>query len=157
MSDRTPSVAGPSFTLVPATELPERQGLVSFIGSTQRSGRWRVPRHLRVVAVAGNVELDLREAVLSEGTTHIEIAAFVGNVEITVPPGVRVESEGDATVGNFMYAAGRWPATAPGAPVLRLSGTAFLANVETRVRELGGRGARRLSRRGGNDAPHPDE
>jgi hypothetical protein len=156
VSDRTPRGAGRSFALVPAGELPERQGIVSFIGSTQRSGRWRVPRHLRVVAVAGNVELDLREAVLSEGTTHIEIAAFAGNVEITVPPGVRVESAGDAMAGNFMCAAGRWPAPAPGAPVLRLSGTAFLANVEARVREVG-RSVRRLPGRGGDDdAPRPN-
>jgi hypothetical protein len=92
---------------------------------------------MRVVAVAGSVELDLREALIAEGTTHIELRSIAGSVEITVPPGVRVEWEGDSVVGSYVFAAGRHRAPGPGAPVIRISGTAIFSSVEAKVRAVG--------------------
>ncbi len=137
MSQGPPGGESRSFSVVPAGEVPERTGLVSFLGSSKRRGGWRVPRHLRVATILGDVKLDLREAVMADGTTHIEILAVFGSVDIIVPPGVAVESEGDSIFGSFDYAAGGHVPPGPGAPVVRISGTSVFSSIETRVRARG--------------------
>jgi len=43
-------------------ERATRAGVVSFLSSNEREGRWQLPRRYRALAVLGNVELDLRRA-----------------------------------------------------------------------------------------------
>ncbi|PYO79572.1 MAG: hypothetical protein DMD63_03820, partial [Gemmatimonadetes bacterium] len=64
-------------------------GVVSFLSSTEREGKWELPRRFRALAVLGNVELDLRAADVGYGLSVIEAVAVMGNVEITVPPRLR--------------------------------------------------------------------
>jgi hypothetical protein len=93
---------------------------------------------MRVATVFGNVELDLREAEISEGITEIEVMAVFGNCEITIPAGVRVDCTGDGFAGNFelhMAGGGGVPFDAPAdAPMIRIRGTAYFANVEAKIR-----------------------
>ena len=53
--------------LVRAT--PAMSGVVSFLSSTERKGRWQLPRRFSALAVMGNVELDLREAEVGFGVS----------------------------------------------------------------------------------------
>src|SRR5436305_2080705 len=76
-------------------------GVVSFLSSNEREGRWQVPRHFRALAVLGNVELDLREAEIGYGLSVIEAVAVLGNVEIKVLPDISVECDGDSLMGTF--------------------------------------------------------
>src|SRR6266568_3739346 len=76
-------------------------GVVSFLSSTEREGRWQLPRRFRALAVMGNVELDLRAAEIGYGLSVIEAVAVMGNVEITVPPEIAVECDGDSFLGTF--------------------------------------------------------
>src|SRR5882762_2682682 len=69
-------------------------GVVSFLSSAEREGRWQLPRRFRALAVMGNVELDLRAAEIGYGLSVIEAVSVMGNVEITVPPDIAVECEG---------------------------------------------------------------
>lgn len=108
--------------------------MVVFFSSTKREGRWTLPRALRVAAVMGSAELDLREAAFAEGVSEIEVMAVLGNVEIFVPVGVRVECSGEALAGNFEVRMSGAPDVAPGAPVLRIRGSAYFANVEVVVK-----------------------
>ena len=50
-------------------------GVVSFLSSTEREGRWHLPRRFRALAVMGNVELDLRAAEIGYGLSVIEAVA----------------------------------------------------------------------------------
>ena len=114
--------------------MPEtsRGGVVSFLSSNEREGRWELPRHFRVLAVLGNVELDLREAVIGIGVSVIEAVAVMGNIEITVPPDVAVESDGDSLLGSFVvqYKGRLTGSEATGLRTLRITGTAYVASVE---------------------------
>src|SRR5258705_11607142 len=83
-------------------EPPSSDGIVSFLSSNEREGRWPLPRHFRALAVLGNVELDLREADIGLGVSVIEAVAGMGNIEITVPPDVAVGSSGDSLVGSVV-------------------------------------------------------
>jgi hypothetical protein len=118
-----------------ASEIP-RGGVVSFLSSNERQGRWELPRHFRALAVLGNVELDLRDAVIGIGVSFIEAVAVMGNIEITVPPDVAVESDGDSLLGSFVvkYKNSVSPAAATGLRTVRITGTAYAASVEIHVK-----------------------
>lgn len=111
-------------------------GVVSFLSSNEREGRWELPRHFRALAVMGNVELDLREAVIGIGVSLIEVVAVMGNIEITVPPDVAVESDGDSLLGSFVvkYKGSASPSAATGLKKVRITGTAYLSSVEIIVK-----------------------
>src|ERR1700682_2877187 len=101
-------------------------GVVSFLSSTEREGRWQLPRKFRALAVMGNVELDLREADVGYGVSVIEAVAFMGNIEVTIPPEIAVECDGDSLMGIFTlkYRGGANPAAASRDRTVRVFGAA---------------------------------
>ena len=111
-------------------------GVVSFLSSNEREGRWELPRHFRALAVLGNVELDLREAIIGIGVSFIEAVGVMGNIEITVPPDVAVESDGDSLLGSFVvkYKGSATPAAASALRTIRITGTAYASSVEVIVK-----------------------
>ena len=125
--------------VVAGDRVPVREGIVAFLSSTTRHGRWTLPRYMRVAAIFGNVELDLREAEIAEGVSEIEILGVFANVEVTVPPGVRVESVGHAFLGNFELRMRGAPDFPPDAPVIRIRGSAYFATVEAAIKVIGRR------------------
>ena len=128
------SYVGQSYPL--AAEPPSSDGVVSFLSSNEREGRWPLPRRFRALAVLGNIELDLREADIGLGVSVIEAVAVMGNIEITVPPDVAVESSGDSLLGSFVvkYARGVSAGTATGYKKVHITGTAYAASVEVHVK-----------------------
>jgi len=129
-----PQYAAPAYPV--AAEPPSFDGVVSFLSSTEREGRWPLPRRFRALAVMGNVELDLREADIGLGVSVIEAVAVMGNIEITIPPDVAVESSGDSLLGSFVvkYAKGVSAAMATGYKKVHITGTAYAASVEIIVK-----------------------
>jgi hypothetical protein len=111
-------------------------GVVSFLSSNERRGRWELPRRFRALAVMGNVELDLREAEVGYGLSLIEAVAVMGNIEITIPPDIAVECDGDTLLGSFTlkYDGRANPAAADRERTIRITGTAYAANVEVVVK-----------------------
>ena len=120
--------------LVPDTR--STSGVVSFLSSNEREGRWHLPRRFRALAVMGNVELDLRSAEIGYGLSVIEAVAVMGNIEITISPDITVESDGDSLLGTFVlkYEGRASPATANRDKVVRVTGTAYLAAVTIHVK-----------------------
>jgi hypothetical protein len=91
--------------------------------------------------VFGNIELDLRNAVLpAGGAVELDVRAVFGNVEITVPPHLALESDGRAILGNFDQIERAPSAAAPDGPVLRIRGTSVFGNVEISTGIAGGLG-----------------
>lgn len=119
--------------VIPAELVPDRRGAVCVFSSVSRSGDWILPRNFRAVAILGSVELDLTQARLGPGTSLIEVVAVLGSVEILVPPDVRLECEGDPLIGSFEVKGNVRGATSPDAPVVRITGSAYLASVEVKV------------------------
>ena len=128
----------------PRQAVPERGVQAAILGGSERKGSWAVPRYLKVVAIMGGVELDLRQAIIAPGTTEIEVFAIMGGVEIIVPAGVRVESMGMAVMGGFEVSAG--DATATDQPLIRLSGLAIMAGVDAKHRRPSAKAIRRFER-----------
>lgn len=130
-------VRPPRHEVLRASETKERGGVLAVLNGQSRKGDWTMPRELRVACVMGSVELDLREARIPEGTSTINVYVLVGSVEILFPPGVRVELDGDAIAGQFTHEPDSTMRADPDAPVVRLTGTAFLGSVEGQVRYAG--------------------
>jgi hypothetical protein len=117
-------------------DTPTMSGVVSFLSSTERQGRWQLPRRFRALAMMGNVELDLREAEVGYGVSVIEAVAFMGNIEITIPPEIAVECDGDSLMGTFTlkYEGRANPAAASRDRIVRVVGSAYAGAVSVNVR-----------------------
>jgi hypothetical protein len=111
-------------------------GVVSFLSSHEREGRWQLPRRFRALAVMGNVELDLRAAEIGWGLSVIEAVAVFGNIEITISPDITVECDGDSLLGSFVlkYDGRANPAAASRDRVIRVTGTAYASAVTIHVK-----------------------
>jgi hypothetical protein len=118
-------------------EIPHSR-LLAIMSSTRRTGRWAVPRDLSMFAMMSDTKLDLTTAALPVGgVVNIEITAVMAAVKIIVAPGMRVVNELHSFMAEVRSNADEMPTeglTPPGMPVIRLTGTAFMAEVKVRVR-----------------------
>jgi hypothetical protein len=153
-----PEIAGPATgvpmvvpKVVPAL-LPDdrdRDTVYAIFGGIDRQGTWTVPRRMRIVAVFGGANLDLREARFPPGVVDLDITAVMGGINIVVPPGLAVQMHGSAIMGGFADI-NRAPGNPdPEAPLLRVRGLTVMGgvNVEMRLPGESERGARRRARR----------
>lgn len=110
--------------------LPE-QRISAVMSSTSRTGQWTLPTRLVVRAVMSELRVDLRHASLPPAA-EIDLSAVMANVRFIVPPELGVESDVSAfmaTVRNDASVA-HWP----GAPRLRITGSAVMAEVRVQVK-----------------------
>lgn len=135
-SPASPARPATGLSIIPDAAIVERKGLVSFISGNERSGIWDLPRHLRVVAVAGAAKLDLRQARVGSGVSEVELFVLAGNVTIVVPPELRVECDVDTLAAGVEFR-GTAAGVDAGGPTLRVRGTAIAAAVEIEVRVAG--------------------
>jgi hypothetical protein len=107
--------------------------VLAIMSGTRRSGVWRPRETLHAVSVMGGVQLDLRDAILRDGTTRVHAFALMGGITIIVPPHVRVTVRGVGVMGSF----GRTPRTTPDAdaPHVRIDGLAVMGGVDVKVRD----------------------
>jgi formylmethanofuran dehydrogenase subunit D len=124
-------------TIVPAHSVRPRAGVLSVFSGQVRRGPWEMPQHLRLAAVMGSVEVDLREALIPEGDSEIEVFCLFGSVELVLPPGVIIEFDGDAFAGSFEFTPDSMYAPPVGAPRIRVTGSATFGSVECEVRIAG--------------------
>ncbi len=134
------------------SELPFR--LAARMSSVERAGPWQVPPEVELRTWWGNVELDLREATFSPGTTTFDVLVTMGHVELIVPPHVEVRIEVESFAASIEQQGA--PATAsaesegqaPGETtvVLRLVGSVRFGNLEV-IRLWPGETRRDASRR----------
>lgn len=130
----------PFYALAAPGEEVREHRLLSVFAEVKRRGAWTPPRSLRAVTVFGSMVLDLREARLQPGVTEIDASITFGELKVIVPPGVRVESEGNAVFGSFDHSAPAWDALPPDAPTVRIHGMALFGSARVIVR-LPGEGA----------------
>lgn len=106
--------------------LDGRRALAGIFGRDGRNGRWVVPDSLPVLAIMGEVEIDLREALLQSGRIVIYATLLFGTVHLIVPDGVSVETSGTAVltrkITRSARQAGPRGATqpGPGQPIVEL-------------------------------------
>jgi Domain of unknown function (DUF1707) len=78
--------------------LDGRRAVAGVFGRDSREGRWVVPESLPVLAVFGEVELDLRDAILQSGRVVVYATMIGGTLHVILPDGVTVETSGTAVL-----------------------------------------------------------
>ncbi|MFD0774648.1 DUF1707 domain-containing protein [Streptomonospora algeriensis] len=116
-----------------AAQSTGRENIVAVFGGAERKGRWLVEPRTNVSVLCGGVELDLREAVLSQREVTIQCAVVCGGLEIIVPHGVRVVNNTAGILGGTSLH-GTDSVTDPNHPVIRLTGTCMLGGIEVKAK-----------------------
>ena len=120
-------------------KLDTRRAVTGIFTRDSREGRWVVPESLPVIAIFGEVELDLREALLQSARIVVYATLIAGSIHLIVPDGVAVETSGTAvlvrTINRTVRLPGpRWPVA--GQPAL-IQGQAGVAQPVVEVRTVG--------------------
>jgi len=120
-------------------KLDTRRAVTGIFTRDSREGRWVVPESLPVIAIFGEVELDLREALLQSARIVVYATLIAGSIHLIVPDGVAVETSGTAvlvrTINRTVRLPGpRWPVA--GQPAL-VQGQAGVAQPVVEVRTVG--------------------
>jgi hypothetical protein len=120
------------------TGMEARHGrLLAIMGESRRTGRWLVPSELRVVSLMSDTRLDLTQAVMASGVAEIHVTAMWSSCRLIVPPGMRVINEMHAVMASATSSADEMDppgVSRANAPTIRLTGTAFMAEVKVTVR-----------------------
>ena len=119
------------------TGMEARRGrLLAIMGESRRTGRWLVPSQLRVVSLMSDTQLDLTQAVMASGLAEIHVTAMWSSCRLIVPPGMRVINEMHAVMASVTSNADEMDppgVSRTNAPTIRLTGTAFMAEVKVTV------------------------
>jgi hypothetical protein len=104
---------------------------VAILSSTARRGLWNVPAYLEAHALFADSTIDLTNAILPGEIVDIHVRLFAANMTIIIPAHLRVVNR----VGAFLANVETSPSLdlaplVPGAPVIRITGYARLANLE---------------------------
>jgi hypothetical protein len=102
---------------------------VAVIGNEERGGRWRPGDDTRALALIGDCTLDLRQAEVEGVELVVTAIAVLGDVRVVVPPGVAVDLEGVALLGDKKYRVAEAPELRAGAPHLRVTAYAVVGDV----------------------------
>ena len=84
----------------------------------------------KVSAIFGGIDLDLRGVTLNNNEAFLDVTALFGGVDISVPPNWRVEMTGTPILGAWENKTRL--NTDPGAPVLKIRGTAIFGGIEVK-------------------------
>ncbi len=124
--------------VVPSNFEIARARMLAIMSSTRRTGRWAVPRELRIVAVMSDTKIDLTSASLPVGGfVDIDLTSVMASFRLIVPPEVRVVNEMHSIMADVRSGADELLPVTGGrstAPVVRLRGTALMADVKVKVR-----------------------
>lgn len=120
--------------------LDTRRAVAGLFGADRRDGHWVVPASVPVLAVFGDVVLDLREALLQSDRTIIYATVVCGTLQLNVPEGVAVEIDGTSLFTRKINKTAR---PVPGQPVIEVRSVAFGGTIRVsapkKSRWLGGR------------------
>ncbi len=131
-------VPAPEAAALPALA-PDRDRIFAVMSETSRRGPWIVPQRLDVLAIMADTTIDLTQTALPTGIIDIHIRSLWAAVKVVVPPGLQVVNRLSSLMGSVggggapnddAGSGGAWKE----GTVIRLSGWAVMAEVQTKVR-----------------------
>ncbi|GIH28917.1 hypothetical protein Aph01nite_72270 [Acrocarpospora phusangensis] len=104
--------------------------VMALFRTENRGGRWVVPSKIPVTSFGGNVNIDLRDALLQSNRVVVQLAVMAGTVTLLVPDGVLVTPAPGARVRSFKNQTR--PPESPTPPVIELAGFVYGGKVIAR-------------------------
>jgi hypothetical protein len=108
--------------------------VVKALGDVKRSGAWIVPADSRFTSWMGNIQLDVRQARISEPEIRIHAWSLFGTIDLLVPEGVEVDVRASTGLGQLKLQTDA-PA-APGAQRIVLTGGTWFGTIRVRHQRL---------------------
>lgn len=105
----------------------------AIMSTLRKEGEWTPNRRTVLLAVMSEARIDLRDATFVDREIQIEVKAVMADVRILVPPGVTVECDGEAVMGEFSARQDN-ARQDPDAPRVLVSGTAIMSRVSVETR-----------------------
>lgn len=127
----------PSFIVVHDDDVQAHRGAVAIFSSVKRRGVWSLARRFRIVAVMAEAKLDLREVRIGAGRSEIEIFALWAYVEVIVPPGIHIDVQDSALMGELNWESTEGWDLPRDAPTVTVRGSVIMSSVEVKVRYAG--------------------
>ncbi len=155
-----PPAPRPAAQTVERQNTPGERRYTAIMSTFRKEGEWTPNRRTVLLAVMSEARIDLRDATFVDQEIQFDVKAVMADVRILVPPGVTVECDGGAVMGEFSARQdGR--SHDPDAPRVLVSGTAFMSRVSVETRLPGEsrlaawrRGRRLRGARGDQAAAH---
>jgi hypothetical protein len=115
------------FTIDTTGQNPDSDKMIAIFGGVTRSGRWRVRKNIKALALFGGMDIDLRNAIFE--APAVEISGFwcFGGLDIKVPEGIDVRDQTAGVFGGTDIRDIGDPA--PGAPTLVIKGMTLFGGV----------------------------
>jgi hypothetical protein len=126
------AAASPAMPAPAVTSGQQRDRLVAIMSGVDRRGKWTVPADLKILALMGGANLDLRQATFAAREVTITVNAIMGGADIVVPPSVHVVMEGIGIMGGFDGPRDADEELGPDSPTVRIKGVAFWGGVNVR-------------------------
>ncbi len=111
-------------------EPAEELRISTFFGSTRRAGSWTVPLHLTLKVFAGEITLDMRDAVFGSDVLDIDVSILMGGVVLIVPPGAQVENECDERFSSSTHSTRSARGASPIGLLIRIGGKVRMGSLE---------------------------
>jgi hypothetical protein len=131
--------AATALAVAPVTALddpgrPATKTMRVIMSAVKRVGTWIVPKQLTARVFWGHAELDFREASLGPGVTTVDARVTMAGLTIIVPPALAIDVDVSSFMGS-VEARHRAPAEPdPARPLLRVTGSVVMGNVEVYTR-----------------------
>lgn len=130
------TVAAPAgmFAVAPVDAPPPEKRMLVLMSELKRRGEWTPARRNVIRIIMGSATIDLREAHLTPGAvTEFDVSAIMGELKVIVPPGLHVECDGMAIMGEFDDSTTSGDRSSD-APRVRITGSAIMGSVHVRTR-----------------------
>ncbi|WP_067441641.1 DUF1707 SHOCT-like domain-containing protein [Nocardioides jensenii] len=134
----------PAASLPAGVNAPTHKSSLAIMGGQDRRGVWQVGRTHTAFALMGGIDIDLRQAILTEHETTIIANTVMGGIDVIVNAFTVVIVEGLGIMGDFSQGRDRTEAQlGPDSPIVRVKGFALMGGVTVVRKPMPGEGRRR--------------
>lgn len=110
----------------------ETDTVVNIFGGSSRSGRWTVPREIRIISIFGGSNIDFTDAIFTSPNVTIRVLCLFGGDDIFVPENINVVSKAFCIMGSIDNSA---PSIASRqAPTLTIEGLVLFGGLDIKIK-----------------------
>jgi len=128
----------PDHAALAPVEPAEVLRIKTVLGSSKRAGSWTVPYRLQLIAVLGEITIDLRDAVFGSDVLDIELHSTFANITLIVPAGTQVENECEERLSNSSHSTRSARGVNPLGLLVRITGRVVMSNLEVKEKRRSG-------------------
>ncbi|MGH7560637.1 MAG: DUF1707 domain-containing protein [Gemmatimonadales bacterium] len=104
--------------------------IANVFGGSKRAGSWTVPLRLELKVLAGEITIDMRDAVFLSDVLEIDIHATMGSLTLIVPAGAQVENECEERFSSSSHSVRSARGANPLGILIRITGRVLLSSLE---------------------------